>query len=261
MNYLESSSDEVAGPLPLQDRVAVVTGASSGIGAATARRLAADGANVALIARRADRVQAVANEIGDRALALVADVADEDAVATAGREVADRFGRVDLVVANAGVMLPAPFETTPLEQWDRMLGANLRGLLLTAGQFSGDLLASAADGAATDLVLTSSIGAHIVFPTYAVYAATKAGTTQLARTLRAEFGPRGVRVAAVEPGLTQSELADHVQGTQRRAELDGMFKQMESLTAEDIADVIAFKASRPAHVNLGEVVVVPTAQG
>jgi NADP-dependent 3-hydroxy acid dehydrogenase YdfG len=241
-----------------QNRIAVITGASSGIGAATARALAAEGARVALIARRADRVGELAAELGG--IGVGADVGDPDAVARAAGEIREQLGPPDLVVAGAGVMLPAPFEDARRDHWRRMLDANVAGLLHTAGAFTPDLLAAAAGSRPADLVIVSSIGAHQLFPGYGVYAATKAAATQLARNLRLELGPRGVRVSAIEPGLTRSELAGHVEGD-ARGELDGMFEQIEALDAADVADVIAFQVSRRAGVNLGQIEVVPTAQG
>ena len=186
--------------LPLAGRVAVVTGATSGIGAATARRLAADGAAVALLGRREDRLRALAAELHDDvdaragAIALATDVTDPAAVERAARRVGAELGRVDLVVANAGAMLAAPFETADTAEWDRMIELNVRGLLRTGRAFAGDLLAAAADGAPADLVHVGSVGGHLVFPTYAVYGATKAAVAHLTRNLRAELGPRGVRV-------------------------------------------------------------------
>jgi NADP-dependent 3-hydroxy acid dehydrogenase YdfG len=238
-----------------KNRIAVITGASSGIGAATARALAAQGAKVALIARRADRLEALAGELGG--IGLAADVGDADAVARAAERIRDELGTPDLVVANAGVMLPAPFEDARRDHWRRMLDANLAGLLNTAAAFTPDLLA--AEGPA-DLVIVSSIGAHQLFPGYAVYAATKAAATQLARNLRLELGPRGVRVSAIEPALTRSELASHVEGS-AKSELDGMFEQIDALEASDVADVIAFQTSLRARVNLGQIEIVPTTQG
>jgi NADP-dependent 3-hydroxy acid dehydrogenase YdfG len=241
-----------------QGRIAVITGASSGIGAATARALAAQGARVALIARRAGRVEALAEELGG--IGVGADVGDSEAVARAASEIRERLGAPDLVVANAGVMLPAPFEDAREDHWRRMLDANVAGLLHTAGAFTPDLLGAAGAGRAADLVIVSSIGAHQLFPGYGVYAATKAAATQLARNLRLELGPRGVRVSAIEPGLTRSELAGHVEG-EAKSQLDGMFGQIDALEAADVADVIAFQVSRRARVNLGQIEVVPTAQG
>jgi NADP-dependent 3-hydroxy acid dehydrogenase YdfG len=236
--------------MDLTARTALITGASSGIGAATARALAAAGAHVTLVARRAERVRALAEELGGTAVA--ADVADRAALAAIG-------GDFDLVVANAGVMLPSPAERSDPDDLSRMLDANVIGLVNTARAFAPGLLAAAGRGAPADLVVISSIGAHVSFPGYAMYTATKAAATQFAANVRQEWGPRGVRVTALEPGLTASELRDHVTGSEK-VELDGMFDAITALGADEVADVIAFIASRPANVNLARVELVPTMQ-
>jgi NADP-dependent 3-hydroxy acid dehydrogenase YdfG len=232
------------------NRTALVTGASSGIGAATARSLAAAGAQVTLVARRRDRIEAIANEIG--AAFVAADVADRaalDAIA----------GDFDLVVANAGVMLPSPAEEADADDLERMLDANLIGLVNTVRAFGGQLLSAAGAGRPSDLIVVSSIAARITFPAYATYAATKAGATQFTRGVRAEWAARGVRVTTIEPGLTRTELRDHVRpGLQE--ELDGMFEQIGSLRPEDVADVIAYVAGLPQHVNLSQIELVPSTQ-
>ena len=238
-------------------RTALITGASSGIGAATARTLAAAGHRVVLTARRADRLQALADELGPGARALPVDVADVDAVGT----LAERAGPdVDLVVANAGVMLPGAIEAGAVEEWRRMLDANLVGLLATVRAFLPGLLTHAAAGRPADLVVTSSIAARVAFPGYAVYTATKAAASALAGAIRTEVGGRGVRVTNVEPGLTATELGGHITDAERRAELGGMFEQIPALSAEDVAEVIAFAATRPAHVNLRHLELLPTRQ-
>ena len=111
-----------------------------------------------------------------------------------------------------------------------------------------------------DLVDISSVGAHVVFPGYAVYAATKAALTHLSASLRAELGPRDVRVTNIEPGLTQSELAGHVDNAELTEQLDGMFRAVEAMTSQDVADLVGYVTSRPARVNLRQVVVLPTRQ-
>ncbi|MFE3461834.1 SDR family oxidoreductase [Nocardiopsis aegyptia] len=249
----------------LSGRVAVVTGASSGIGAATARRLAADGAHVAVLGRRRDRLTDLADGIartsGVRVVPVAVDVADADAVRGAARTVAAELGGVDLVVANAGAMLGAPFSDGAVGEWDRMIDVNLRGLLLTAHAFTGDLLGAAEGGRAADLVLVGSVAGHLLYPDWSVYAATKAAVAHLSRNLRAELGPRGVRVRNVEPGVTVTELGADMRDEAMRANLSAMRARLRPLEAEDIAGAIAYSAAAPAHVNIAEMVVVPVQQG
>jgi NADP-dependent 3-hydroxy acid dehydrogenase YdfG len=263
MTTTDTSPTLSATDLPLTGRVAVVTGAGSGIGAATAARLAADGAAVALVGRRAERLDEIAAGIESSAgvVTVAADVADADAVAQVAERVRAELGVVDLVCANAGAMLAAPFESAPIDQWDRMLDVNLRGLLLTGRAFIDDLLAAADRGARADLVVTGSIGSRLTFPTYGVYCATKAAVAHLARNLRVEYGPRGVRVKNIEPGLTDSELGDDMSDAAGREVLATMRTRMRSLDAADIAAAIAFAVAAPAHVNVAELIVVPTGQG
>ncbi|MFH9354450.1 SDR family oxidoreductase [Kitasatospora sp. NPDC017646] len=247
----------------LATRTAVVTGAASGMGAATARLLAANGARVALLARRTDRIEAFAAEItaaGGRALAVTADITDQSSVDEAAAAVHDAYGPADLVVNNAGVMLPNPVADGRIDEWTRMVDTNLTGALRTIRAFTADLTSAAADGRTADLVNVSSIGAHVVFPDYAVYGATKAALTQLSAALRAELGPRDVRVSAIEPGLTDTELGGHIDNPALQEQLGGMFAAIPALAAEDVADLIAYTVSRPRHVNLRHQVVLPTRQ-
>ncbi|MEU2287401.1 SDR family oxidoreductase [Streptomyces sp. NPDC013178] len=247
----------------LAGRTAVVTGAASGIGEATAVLLAARGARVALVARRGERLEALAGKIradGGEALAVVADVTDDASVTAAAARVRDAYGRVDLVVNNAGVMLPHPVEDGRADEWQRMLDTNVTGVLRVIRAFTADLVDTAAEGGTADLVNVSSVAAHLVFPHYAVYGATKAAVTYLSQALRAEFGPRDVRVTNIEPGLTETELATHVASAELSAQLDGLLEAVGGLAAEEIADVVAYVTSRPRHVNLRQIMVLPTRQ-
>ncbi|MFD9691177.1 SDR family oxidoreductase [Kitasatospora sp. NPDC059146] len=247
----------------LATRTAVVTGAASGMGAATARLLAANGARVALLARRTGRIDALAAEIaaaGGQALAVTADITDQASVDAAAKAVHAAYGPVDLVVNNAGVMLANPLADGRIDEWTRMIDTNLTGALRIVRAFTADLTAAAADGRTADLVNVSSIASHVSFPDYAVYGATKAALTQLSTALRTEFGPRDVRVSAVEPGLTETELGEHIDNPVLREQLGGLFAAIPALGADDIADLIAYTVSRPRHVNLRHQVVLPTRQ-
>jgi NADP-dependent 3-hydroxy acid dehydrogenase YdfG len=242
-------------------RVAVVTGATSGIGEATALLLGAAGAAVALVGRRTDRLEAIAatiNDAGGRALPITADLADAGAAARVADAVHAELGPVDLVVANAGVMLPAPYESLDHTELGRMLDLNIRGLIETGNAFAADLLAAGADGRPADLVHVGSIGSHVIYPTYAGYAATKAGVAQITRTVRAEWGPRGVRVHTVEPGPTNSELADHISSDEARTTIERYRDDAGAIDSADIASVIGYATGLPANVNVTELVVVPT---
>ncbi|GAA2552499.1 SDR family NAD(P)-dependent oxidoreductase [Winogradskya consettensis] len=243
---------------PLDGRVAVVTGASSGIGAATAVRLAADGARVALLARRTDRIEALAATIGDAALALTVDVTDPGELDAAARTVTSTFGPVDLVVANAGVMLIAPFAEGRRDEWQQMLSLNVMGVLDTVRAFLPGLLENAAAGRTADLVIVSSLGARQFSPGFGVYSVTKAGVSALAASLRAEFAGQGLRVTNVEPGVTDSELGSKILHDEWREMLAARKAGMNPLAAEDIADAIADAVARGRNVHIRELIVHPT---
>jgi NADP-dependent 3-hydroxy acid dehydrogenase YdfG len=264
MSYENQSGNRSEAPYgSLAGRVAVVTGAASGIGGAVAVLLAAQGARVALLARRAERLETVAQKIradGGEALAVVADVTDDASVDRAAAAVRDAYGTVDLVVNNAGVMLPNPIADGRADEWQRMIDTNVSGVLRIIRAFTGDLLATAGAGGTADLVNISSIAAHAVYPAYAVYSTTKAAVTHLSQVLRAELGPKDVRVTNIEPGLTETELKTHLDSEELAAQLDGMLEAIGGLPAAEVADVVAYVTSRPRHVNLRQVMVLPTRQ-
>ncbi|MYT30344.1 MULTISPECIES: SDR family oxidoreductase [unclassified Streptomyces] len=250
----------------LTGRTAVVTGAASGMGEATARLLASYGVRVALLARRAERLTDLTDlagkieAAGGQALAVPTDLTDAACVDAAVRQVHTAYGAVDLVVNAAGVMLPNPVTAGRTDEWQCMLDTNVTGALRVIRAFTPDLIAAAAAGRTADLVNISSIGAHVPFPHYAVYGATKAALTYLSQSLRTELGPLDVRVTNIEPGLTDTELADHVDNAELSGQLDGMFDALIGLSADDIADLIAFTTSRARHVNLRQAIVLPTRQ-
>jgi NADP-dependent 3-hydroxy acid dehydrogenase YdfG len=248
---------------PLQGRAAVVTGASSGIGEAAAEKLADLGARVVVVARRADRLAELVTRIeknGGSALAIAADVTDQQAVQAAADRVAAELGGADLVFNNAGVMLPAPVEELAADQWQHQIDLNITGLMNVIGAFTPQLVKAGTERGVADLINTSSIAAQNLFPNFAVYSATKAYVTHLSRHLRIELGPKNVRVAAIEPGIVGTELQSHVTDQGARDWLAGSRETIAWLTPQDIADVIGFIATLPPRVNLQQVTVMPTGQ-
>jgi NADP-dependent 3-hydroxy acid dehydrogenase YdfG len=248
----------------LNGTVALVTGASSGIGAAAAVALVEQGAAVALVARRADRLDALADKIrgaGGTALVLAGDVTvEKQARETVERTVAE-LGRLDTLINNAGVMLLGPAVDAPMEEWRRMVEVNLLGLLYCAHAALPHLLSAADDDPrhVADLVNISSVAGRVARSGSAVYNATKHGVGAFSEGLRQEVTGRHVRVSLVEPGGTDTELSGH----NRPEVLEGIkkrFADVERLRAEDIADAITYVVTRPRHVAVNEILVRPTEQ-
>lgn len=259
----QSTQSAQASAQPLTGRVAVVTGASSGIGEATAEHLAGLGARVAVLARRAGRLDSLVARItknGGTALAIAVDVTDAAALRSAADRVAAELGTADLLFNNAGVMLPAPVEELATDQWQRQIDLNITGLMNAIGAFVPQLVAAAGERGVADLINTSSIAAQNLFPTFAVYSGTKAYVTHLSRTLRTELGAKNVRVSALEPGIVGTELQDHVTDDGALQWLEGSKETMDWLTPQDIAETVGFIAALPPRVNLQQVTVMPTRQ-
>jgi NADP-dependent 3-hydroxy acid dehydrogenase YdfG len=247
----------------LDGTVALVTGASSGIGEATARALAAAGATVAISARRGDRLERLGGEIADRggtALAIESDVTDpEQAIAAVERTVAE-LGRLDIVVNNAGQMLLGPIEDAPTEEWERMIDINLRGLIRTTHAALPHLLAAAeSERNCADLVNISSVAGRIARSGSGVYNLTKHGVVAFSESFRQEFAGRRVRSCIVEPGAVDTELTDHIRDGVRE-QVRSRFVDIKSLQAEDIAEAIVYAVTRPWHVSLNEILIRPTEQ-
>jgi NADP-dependent 3-hydroxy acid dehydrogenase YdfG len=248
----------------LSGTVALVTGASSGIGEATAKRLAADGATVAVAARRLDRLEKLVEEIDDaggKALAVEADVTDRAvAEALVERTVKD-LGRLDTVVNNAGVMLLGPSLDADVEEWDRMIDINVKGLLYVAKAALPHLIEGADEGPrlVTDMVNISSVAGRRAREGSAVYNATKFGVGAFSEALRQEVTERHVRVSLVEPGAVITELASHNRA-EVQEEMKGRFGDIERLEADDIADAISYIVTRPRHMAINEILVRPTEQ-
>jgi NADP-dependent 3-hydroxy acid dehydrogenase YdfG len=247
----------------LEGTVALVTGASSGIGEATALALAEEGASVALVARRRDRLEALAERIGIsvKTLVIEADVTDPDQAASAVATTVGEFGRLDTLVNNAGVMLLGPIVDAPLDEWQRMVNLNLLGLLYCTHAALPHLL-SAADSeprSVADVVNVSSVAGRVARLNSGVYNATKHGVGAFSESLRQEVTKRHVRVTIIEPGAVATELAFH----NRPEILEGMaqtFGGIEIMQAQDIAEAIRYAVTQPRRVAVNEILVRPTEQ-
>ncbi|HEX4463928.1 MAG TPA: SDR family NAD(P)-dependent oxidoreductase [Solirubrobacterales bacterium] len=249
---------------PLDGTVALITGASSGIGEATARALAVQGAKVAVAARRLERLERLASEIGGEghtALAIQSDITDQEQAIAAVDRTVDELGRLDIVVNNAGQMLLGPIEEAPTEEWDRMIDLNLKGLINTTHAALPHLLAAAEDSqrGCADVVNISSVAGRIARSGSGVYNLTKHGVGAFSESFRQEFASRKVRSTIIEPGAVDTELSDHIRDGVRE-QVRKRFADMKMLEAVDIGDAIAYAVTRPWHVSLNEVLIRPTEQ-
>ncbi len=246
----------------LKGTVALVTGASSGIGEATATVLAGEGARVAVVARRRDRLEALAERLGkDNTLVIEADVTDPELAAGAVSKAVGEFGRLDTLVNNAGVMLLGPIVGAPLEEWQRMVNVNLLGLLYCTHAALPHLL-SAAEGeprSVADVVNVSSVAGRVARLHSGVYNATKHGVGAFSESLRQEVTKRHVRVTIIEPGAVGTELAFHNR-PEILEEMAQTFGGIEIMQASDIAESIRYAVTQPRRVAVNEILVRPTEQ-
>ena len=246
----------------LEGTVALVTGASSGIGAATAAALAAQGAAVALAARRRDRLEALAAGIRDQggtALVLESDITDQEQATDAVERTVSALGRLDTLINNAGVMLLGPAADAPLTEWQQMVELNVLGLLYCAHAALHHLQRAAEDGPrqVADMVNISSVAGRVARNGNGVYSLTKHGVGAFSESLRQELAARYVRVSLGEPGATATELASH----NRPEVLESIRSQFgQVMEAEDIADAISYIVTRPRHVAVNEILIRPTEQ-
>lgn len=248
----------------LTGTVALVTGASSGIGRATARRLAEQGASVAVVARRKDRLDALVAEIesaAGTAAAVETDITDRSQAEMAVQAVVEHFGRLDILVNNAGLMLLGPVVGADVDEWERMIAINQKGLLYMTKAALPHLLAAAEDDPrkVADIVNISSIAGRVAWANYGVYNMTKFGVNGFTEALRQEITKKHVRVGVLEPGGVATELGSHNSGAMRD-DIDAFYANTETLLPEDIADGIAYMVTRPRHTSIGELWIMPTEQ-
>ncbi|UYB54279.1 SDR family oxidoreductase [Xanthomonas sp. AM6] len=246
--------------MDLKDKIALVTGASSGIGAATALKLAANGVKVGLAARRVDRLQALVDQIksaGGEAIAIEMDVVDAASVQAGVKRLADAYGSIDILFNNAGLMPISDVESLKTDEWHRMVDVNIKGLLNSTAA----VLPYMQKQRQGHIFNTSSIAGRKVFPGLSVYCATKHAVTAFSEGLRLEVAKKyNIRVTCIQPGAVDTELFEHVSDKGYREQMEGLREQMAFLKASDIADTILFALQAPDYVNVAELFVLPTDQ-
>lgn len=244
----------------LTGTTALVTGASSGIGEATARHLAARGAAVSLVARRGDRLKRLADRIiadGGKALAVATDVSDKDQALKAVETTVQEWGRLDILINNAGIARPAPALEAQVSDWEDMVALNLTGSLYCVHAALPHLVeaANTARRQVADMINISSLSGRIFRKGSAVYCATKHAMNAYSESLRQELADLRVRVTVLEPAAVQTELFGAEVRERRRAE-----RRYPPLAPEDVADAIGYAVTRPAHVAVSELLIRPTGQ-
>ena len=244
----------------LKDKVAIITGASSGIGEATAHRLTESGARVVLAARRVERLEALAADIERRegtALVAPTDVSDERSVQRLARMALDAFGRIDILINNAGIMPLSPISKLRVEEWDRMIDVNIKGVLYCIAATLPTML----EQGSGHIINVSSVAGRRPFPSGTVYSATKFAVRAISQGLRLELSPiNGIRVTDIEPGVVATELTHHITDNETANRFQQMWAEKTPLESIDIAETILFVLSRPDHVNVNEILVRPTDQ-
>ncbi|MEG8013637.1 SDR family oxidoreductase [Sphingomonas sp. 22R3R2A-7] len=235
----------------LTGKVAVITGASSGIGEATARLLVSEGVRVVLVARRRERIAALVEDLGDAAVALTADVGDAAAVASVFAEVERRFGGLDLLFNNAGLGVNARFEASDPADWKRMIDVNLYGVLHCT-QAAIPLMRGRA-GAMISSV--SSVGGRYGTESWSVYSATKFAVVGFHDALRKELGGEGIRVSVIEPGAVWTEFGENVSEAMRERR-----ESLDALTSEDVAQALVYAFAQPPRVLVEEILIRPVRQ-
>jgi NADP-dependent 3-hydroxy acid dehydrogenase YdfG len=245
----------------ITNKVALVSGASSGIGAATALKLAAAGVKVGLAARRADKLESIKSEItanGGEALVIEMDIVDPASVEAGVNKLVDAYGSIDIVVNNAGLMPLSDVDQLKIDEWHRMVDVNIKGLLNTTAAVLPQMIKQHSG----HIFNMSSIAGRKVFKGLSVYCATKHAVAAFSDGLRMEVGQKhNIRVTCIQPGAVATELYDHITDPGYRQQMDDLAGQMTFLQGEDIGDTIVFAAQAPAHVNVAELFVLPVEQG
>ena len=243
----------------IKGKVAIVTGASSGIGYATCLALSKAGARVAAGARRTDRLESLEKEIaknGGEILIQKLDVTKKAECDSFVDAAAKKWGMVDILVNNAGLMPLSFFKSLKVDEWDRMIDVNIKGVLYCTAAAIPHMLGKKSG----HIVNISSVAGRVVFPAGSVYCATKYAVTALSEGLRQEFSTRSnIRVTCIEPGVVATELTNTITDKSLEKFVEAT-KQMEALHAEDIANAILFAVESPSHMNVNEILVRPTTQ-
>lgn len=243
----------------LDGKVAVITGASSGIGEATAEALTAEGATVVVAARRQDRLDDLIRRIesnGGQALAVECDVTDEEQAHDLLRRAKEEFGRVDILVNNAGVMQLSKVEKGLSDEWRKMFEVNVLGLLYTTDA-AIEVMKEQGSG---HLINISSLAGRGTRPGLGVYSGTKMAVNGISEALRQELLEDNIRVTMIEPGAVQTELPEHITDEEAREGLSSMLDQLDPLKAEDIANAIVYVVTQPERVSVNEILIRPTQQ-
>lgn len=245
----------------LNGKIALVTGASSGIGAATAVKLAEAGAKVGIAARRTDKLEDLRRHIessGSEALVIEMDVVDQSSIEAGVKTLVDAYGAIDILVNNAGLMPISDIDQFKIDEWHRMVDVNVKGLF----NATAAVLPHMINQHSGHIFNMSSIAGRKVFKGLAVYCATKHAVAAFSDGLRMEVGAKhNIRVTCIQPGAVATELYNHISDPGYRQQMDELSGQMTFLQGADIADTIVFAALAPAHVNLAELFVLPVEQG
>ena len=244
----------------LKNKTAIITGASSGIGEATAHVLSEEGMNLVLAARREDRLNELKEKIesnGGKAIVVKTDVTERDQVDNMAQKAKDKFGSIDILINNAGLMPLSLMKNLHVDEWDQMIDVNLKGVLYCIAA----VLPTMRDQQKGHIVNISSVAGRKVMPGSAVYSATKFGVRAISEGLRQELSPSdNIRITAIEPGAVDTELMDTITDEEMKDLVEESFGNIKTLESEDIAESIRYAVTQPNHVDVSEILIMPTEQ-